>query len=129
MVRRIKARLVLQLRSQGLSGRAIAAGQGMSRHSVQAVIDVAERAGLAWGDAAGMSDGQVYEVLFPGRGTRESVFVQPDSGRVHRELARVGVTLRLLHQEYADAAERDRQPVMSYDRFCRLYAEYTAVLA
>ena len=36
MVRRIKAKLVLQLRSQGLSGRAIAAGQGMSRHSVQA---------------------------------------------------------------------------------------------
>ena len=44
MVRRIKAKLVLQLRSQGLSGRAIAAGQGMSRHSVQAVIDAAEEA-------------------------------------------------------------------------------------
>ena len=128
MVRRIKAKLVLQLRSQGLSGRAIAAGQGMSRHSVQAVIDAAEEAGLGWDRAEGMSDGQVYEVLFPGRGVRESVFAQPDWGRVHRELARVGVTLRLLHQEYADAAVRDRQPVMSYDRFCRLYADYAAVL-
>ena len=100
----------------------------MSRHSVQAVIDAAEEAGLGWDRAEGMSDGQVYEVLFPGRGVRESVFAQPDWGRVHRELARVGVTLRLLHQEYQDAAVRDRQPVMSYDRFCRLYADYAAVL-
>ena len=51
MVRRIKAKLVLQLRSQGLSGRAIAAGQGMSRHSVQAVIDAAEE-----GTAEGLVD-------------------------------------------------------------------------
>lgn len=128
MVRRIKARLVLQLRSQGLSGRAIAAGQGMSRHSVQAVIDAAERAGVGWDDAEAMGEGEVYEVLFPGRGVRQSVFAQPDWDWVHRELAKVGVTLRLLHQEYADAAVRDRQPVMSYDRFCRLYGDYTAVL-
>ncbi|SNU02228.1 hypothetical protein SAMN06298212_1297 [Ruaniaceae bacterium KH17] len=36
MVRRIKAKLVLRLRAEGLSGRQIAA-QGMSRHSVAAL--------------------------------------------------------------------------------------------
>ncbi|MGB3955205.1 MAG: IS21 family transposase [Brooklawnia sp.] len=127
MVRRIKARLVLQLRSQGLSGRAIAAGQQMSRHSVQAVIDAADRVGLGWEEARVMTDGQVYERLFPGRGVRESVFAQPDWDQMHRELAKVGVTLRLLHQEYVDAADGG-QPVMSYDRFCRLYGDYVNVL-
>lgn len=127
MVRKIKAKLVLQLRAQGLSGRAIAVGQGMSRHSVQAVLDAADRAGLAWADADDMSDVEVYAALFPGRGERESVFVQPDWQAVHRELARVGVTLRLLHQEYADRAGRDRLAAMSYDRFCRLYADYAKV--
>ena len=78
MVRKIKAKLVLQFRNQGLSGRAISSGQGMSRHSVQAVIDAADRAGVGWDDVAEMSDGEVYLALFPGRGVRESVFMQPD---------------------------------------------------
>ena len=36
MVRKIRAKLVLQLREQGFSGRQIAASQGWSRHSVVA---------------------------------------------------------------------------------------------
>ena len=99
----------------------------MSRHSVQAVIDAADRAGLGWDDVAEMSDGEVYLTLFPGRGVRESVFLQPDWGQVHRELARVGVTLKLLHQEYVDATVRAGQAAMSYDRFCRLYGDHAMV--
>ena len=41
MVRKIKAKLVLRLREEGFSGRQIAA-QGMSRHSVTAVIEAAD---------------------------------------------------------------------------------------
>ncbi|XAS69260.1 IS21 family transposase [Micrococcaceae bacterium Sec5.7] len=127
MVRKIKAILVLQFRNQGLSGRAISSAQGMSRHSVQAVIEAADRAGLGWDDVADLSDGEVYLALFPGRGVRESVFAQPDWGQVHRELARVGVTLKLLHQEYVDASGRAGQAAMSYDRFCRLYGDHAMV--
>ena len=127
MVRKIKAKLVLQFRNQGLSGRAISSAQGMSRHSVQAVIDAADRAGLGWDAVAEMSDGEVYLALFPGRGVRESVLMQPDWGQVHRELARVGVTLKLLHQEYVDASGRAGQAAMSSDRFCRLYGDHAMV--
>ncbi|TFC84013.1 IS21 family transposase [Cryobacterium sp. TMT3-29-2] len=127
MVRKIKAKLVLQLRNQGLSRRAIESAQGMSRHSIQAVLDAAELAGLGWADVAELSEGEVYSALFPGRGVRESVFAQPDWARVHAELARVGVTLKLLHQEYVDASSRAGQATMSYDRFCRLYGEHAAV--
>ena len=45
MVRKIRAKLILQLRADGLSGRAIAASQGMSRKSITAVLDAAEAAG------------------------------------------------------------------------------------
>ena len=41
MVRKIKAKLVLRLRAEALTGRHIAA-QGVSRMSVAAVIDAAE---------------------------------------------------------------------------------------
>ena len=127
MVRKIKAKLALQLRNQSLSRRAIESAHGISRHSIQAVLEAADRLGLGWNEVAEMSEAEVYAALFPGRGVRESVFAQPDWPRVHTELARVGVTLKLLHQEYVDASSRAGHAVMSYDRFCRLYGDYAAV--
>lgn len=95
MVRKIKAKLVLQLREQGFSGRQIASSQGMSRHSVVAVLEAAGREGVGWDDVAGLDEAAVYARLFPGRGVHDSVHAQPDWAVVHRELARVGVTLKL----------------------------------
>ena len=124
MVRRIKAKLVLRLRDQGLSRNAIAMGYGMSKHSVIDVFDAAARFGVSYGDVEERSDDEVYAMLFPGRGVVESVYGQPDWEHVHRELGRVGVTLRLLHAEYVDACRTGRMPFMGYDRFCKLYADH-----
>ena len=77
MVRKIKAKLVLRLRADGLSGRQIAL-QGMSRHSVAAVIDAADREGVSWDDVADLDEQDVYARLFPGRGEHVSVHAQPD---------------------------------------------------
>ncbi|MCI1788694.1 MAG: hypothetical protein LKI58_11665 [Actinomyces sp.] len=52
MVRKIRAKLVLQLRTEGFSGRAISASQGMSRKSVRAVFEAADAAGIGWDDVA-----------------------------------------------------------------------------
>ena len=62
MVRKIRAKLVLQLRAEGLSGRVIAASQGMSRKSITAVLEAADAAGLgpgAPGDGPGRGDAEV----------------------------------------------------------------------
>lgn len=127
MVRKIRAKLVLQLRAEGLSGRAIAASQAMSRKSVTQVLDAADVAGLAWDDVEDRPDGEVYSLLFPGRGDHHSVFAQPDWERVHKEMARVGVTLKLLHSEYGDTCAIAGDPAMSYDRFCRTYQRHVLV--
>lgn len=100
---------------------------GMSRKSVSAVLESADAAGITWDDVADLPDGQVYARLFPGRGEHESVFVQPDWERVHREMARVGVTLKLLHGEYADACAAAGDPAMGYDRFCKTYQRHVLV--
>lgn len=60
MVRKIKAKLVLQLRNQNLSRRAIESAHKISRHSIQAVLDAAELAGLGWDDVAELSEAEVY---------------------------------------------------------------------
>lgn len=127
MVRKIRAKLVLQLRADGLSARAIAASQAMSRKSVTAVLEAADTAGLGWDDIKDHTDGEVYELVFPGRGEHQSVFAQPDWEQVHKELARVGVTLKLLHSEYTDDCIAARAPAMGYDRFCRTYQRYILV--
>ena len=121
MVRKIRAKLVLQLRAEGFSARQIGA-QGMSRHSVAAVIAAADREGLTWEHVAELSEEEVYQRLFPGRGRHESVYRQPDWQVVHKELAKVGVTLKLLHAEYVDRCRSDGAMAMGYDRFCKNYA-------
>ncbi|MFB9071527.1 IS21 family transposase [Citricoccus parietis] len=127
MVRKIKAKLVLQLRAEGLSGRAIAASQQISRNSVAEVLEAADAAGARWDDIAALPDAEVYSLLFPGRGEHESVFAEPDWSRVHREMARVGVTMRLLHGEYVDQCAQAGSPSMGYDRFCKFYQRHVLV--
>ena len=126
VVRRIRAKLVLKLRAEGFSGRQIAA-QGMSRASVAAVLEAADREGVDYDAVADLDDAAVYARLFPGRGEHESVHAQPDWDQVHRELARVGVTLKLLHGEYLDRCQAEGVPAMGYDRFCKNYQQHVLV--
>ena len=127
MVRKIKAKLVLRLRSEGLTGRQIAA-QGMSRTSVAMVLDAADREGIGWDDVAALDEADVYARLFPGRGEHDSVHAQPDWEKVHKELAKVGVTLKLLHGEYVDACHSRGETAMGYDRFCKSYQRHVLVI-
>lgn len=116
MARRIRAREVLRLRSvNGLSQNAIARTAHVSKHSVQDVLEAARERGVSWEDVEGMSEEAAYALLFPGRGDAGPVHADPDWARVHRELARTGVTLKLLHAEYADGCAEAGAPSMSYD--------------
>ena len=75
-------------------------------------VDAADREGVDYDAVADLGDAEVYARFFPGRGEHESVHAQPDWDQVHRELARVGVTLKLLHGEYVDACRADGSPAM-----------------
>ena len=78
MVRKIKAKAILRLNDQGLSGRAIARSLGIARQSVAEVLSASAAAGIAYPDVEAKPDDEVYSMLFPGRGERESVYEQPD---------------------------------------------------
>lgn len=81
MVRKIQAKLVLRLHGQGLSGRAIARSQGMSRRSVADVLDAAKAAGIGWDDVANRPDDEVYALLFPGAGNVRACMSNPTGAR------------------------------------------------
>ncbi|MCF6412916.1 hypothetical protein I7648_04270 [Collinsella tanakaei] len=58
MARKIRAREVLRLLGSGMSRNQIARTQAVSKHSVQAVAEAAEAAGIGWAEAEGMSDAE-----------------------------------------------------------------------
>ena len=126
MARKIRAKLIMELREQGMSRRSIAQTRHMSMDSVCEVFGIAEERGIAWGDVEGMPDEDVYRLFYPDRGVRESVFEDPDWVYVHKEMAKVGVNLRLLHDEYRERCRREGKVAMGYTKFCGDYGTWTA---
>lgn len=125
MANKIKAKLALQLAEAGLSANRIEQVHRISKKSQKEVREAAAALGITYADVADLSDDEVYRRLFPDRNNHASVFVEPDWEKVHRELARVGVTLQLLHEEYRDRCTASGGIAMGYDRFCREYRSYT----
>lgn len=106
MARKIKAKEILRLRDAGLSRTSIAKSQHMSKTSVCDVFDAADLLGMSWESVRDTPEDDVYRALFPERNIVQDPFEEPDWEHVHSEMAKVGVTLKLLHAEYADAARR-----------------------
>ena len=125
MARRTKAREILRLLETGMPRSAIARALSVSKHSVQAVAEAAGERGVGWVEAEAMGDAETYEALFPEKVRDRDVYADPDWERVHRELAREGVTLKRLHAEYRDSLLAKGEPAMSYDRFCKRYRGFT----
>ena len=125
MARKIRAREVLRLLGSGMSRNAIARSQGMSRHGVQAVSEAAEAAGTGRAEAEGMPDAEACAALFPEKVRDRDVCPDPDRERAHRELARVGVTLKRPHEECRDGRRSKGEPFMSCGRFRERYRGFT----
>lgn len=124
MARKIRARLIPQLRAAGHPRNAMARSQKMAKASVIAVFDAADELGIAWEGVEGKTDAEVYSTLFPGKYPAESVFEQPDWGYAHKGLGKTGVTLGMLHAGYADACAREGGVPMSYATFWRGYGRF-----
>lgn len=118
MARKIRAKLIMELREQGLSRRMIAKTRRMSMESVCEVFDIAAERNIGWGGVREMADDEVYRLFYPERHVRESAFEEPDWEYVHKEMARVGVNLRLLHDEYRERCRRTGKVAMGYTKFC-----------
>ena len=90
MARKIQAKRVLELRAQGMTGRARLGAGYVTQELVDGVpFDAADKAGINSDGHVNRSDAEVYSLPFPGRGEHESVFAQPEWGAVHKELDKV----------------------------------------
>ena len=125
MARKIDVKLIMQLRDAKLSISSIATTRHMSRHSVSDVFNIADKKGIRYSDICHLDDAEVYRLFYPEKYANESMYGDPDYEHVHQELKRVGVTLKLLHEEYVDRCQRDGEIPMGKTKFNEGYSEYT----
>jgi transposase len=121
-----KVREVLRLHFEcGCKHRQISAACGVSPSTVTDYLERARRAGMTWEQARTLKDSEVEVRLFTLLGRSEpAARTAIDFEWVHRELARVGVTLQLLWGEYQLAAQQAGNRPYQYSQFCELYAAW-----
>lgn len=125
MANKIQVKLILELRSKNMSRNSIAQIRGMSRNSVSEVIKLAEQLGVTFDQVKEKDPEEVYALFYPERHSVESLFALPDYDHVHNELKRVGVTLKLLWQEYQDQCAKEGSIPMGYTKYCKGYTSHT----
>jgi transposase len=124
MARKIKVKLILELREQGMSRNQIAKTRHVAKLSVCEVFDIAQRMGVGYKDIEGKNNEEVYRLFYPDKYTVAGIYEQPGYPAVHEELKKTGVTLKLLWQEYLDSCRERGTVSMGYSRFCKGYTEH-----
>ncbi len=109
---------------QGLSQRLIARSLGVVRSTVERVIARFAAAGLTWPPDPALSDAELERRLYrgPAHGGSAKACARPNYVEALKQLARKGVTRRLLWSEYRDAHAEG----VGYSVFCDELAAYTA---
>ena len=102
-----------------LAERAIAASCGSSRSTVQDILRRCRGAQLTWPLPVELDEAALYARLYP-PATRSTGVPLPDFAAMQAELAKKGVTLLLLWQEY----KATHPGGLQYSAFCERYAVF-----
>lgn len=124
MARKIPVKLVMKYRDQGISRNMIAKTQKVGRSSVSEVFTRADQLRLSYDKIKALSDNEIYRTFFPDRHQSEILYTFPDYEKVHKELQGVGVTLKLLWQEYVDRCKQANDIAVGYTKFCEEYQKH-----
>ena len=113
----------------GLSQRQAAATHKVSRNTVSLLIRHAEAQGwLTLEDLNGLSNASFSKALVkPDSHTRDETFKMPDFEKVHRELAKPHVTLKLLWEEYVEECQGSGERFYMETQFRLYYHKFARV--
>lgn len=117
-------REILRLHSQGISQRNIALSCACSRNTVSKIIGRAGELGIAWPLERELTDSELRQRLFA-ESAQVSNRKHPDYDYIHKEMAKSGVTLSLLWNEYCEQCRSSQEIPLMYSQFCHHYQQYT----
>jgi transposase len=118
-----KYRDILRLHSQGISSRDIAASLECSRNTIRAVIARALEEEITWPVPDKMTDRVLKQTLF-GKQSKSQTYQMPDLEYIHQEMAKNGVTLTLLWNEYFEQCRMGNVKPLMYSSFCYHYQQF-----
>lgn len=105
---------ILRLANEGTSQRQIAVSVGHSRDTISEFLATAKAHNLRWPLDESVTNEQIEAILFPERYSAVNMYLEPDYPYIHSELAKRGVTLTLLWNEYVQKAEsQGKKPYMT----------------
>ena len=126
-MRKLKDALRLKFEG-GQSHQQIAQALGISKGVVTKYVGLAVAAGLDWSAIAALDEAALERRLLASPRPSDT-YAQADYGRIHQELARKGVTLMLLWEEYCAQVGDEHSacnPVKPwrYSQFCENYRQF-----
>lgn len=107
-------REILRLKSLGYTMKDIASSVHSSRNTVSEVLTLAGNLHVCWSLDDDVTNASLEAMFYPGRNKPDEDRLIPDYPKIHKELARKGVTLTLLWTEYClEASAAGKKPYMS----------------
>lgn len=107
-------REILRLKSLGYTMKDIASSVHSSRNTVSEVLTLAGNLHVFWPLDDDVTNASLEALLYPGRNKTDEDRLIPDYPKIHKELAKKGVTLTLLWTEYClEASAAGKKPYMS----------------
>lgn len=104
---------ILRLLHEGYSQREIERSLHTSRRKIREFLDAASQHNITWPLEEAVTNEQLEAILFPERYALAGTYLEPDYACIHSELAKRGVTLTLLWDEYRRKAESvSKKPYM-----------------
>lgn len=119
----VNYRKILRLRSLGYSQRQIASSVHGSRDTASQVCRLATIHGLECPLPDGMTNQMIQETFFPSQLDSNARRI-PDYAKMHKELAKSGVTLTLLWAEYCETYSSEKATPYQYTQFCDNYRKW-----
>lgn len=124
MAKPIQVKLILERRQAGDSMQAIASTHHIAKQSVSDVCKVADSLQITYDKVRDKPEHEVYGLLFPGKQVANDIYEHPDYEYVQKELAKPGVTLRLLHEEYLRHCNASGAVAVGKTKFYDDYARF-----
>lgn len=120
----VNYREILRLHSLGYSQRQIASSVHSSRHTIRDVLILASSVGIKWPLDEAVTNQFVHEAFYPASTTISTSRQLPDYLFIHKELAKPGVNLTLLWNEYCEKAYAAGLTPYMYTQFCDKYRHW-----
>lgn len=120
-------REILRQNSLNASQRAIAQSVKSSRHTIREVLETAKAKNIHWPLDPDITNKDLELLLFPDKYKAVCLYVEPNYAYIHCELAKRGVTMTLLWEEYCSKCHAEGRTPYQSTQFSEKYRKWARV--